>query len=106
MADALIYLKIHATENGKLIAMCDESLIDKILQEGEMVIDIKNYSDFYKGELIHSKSFNDIVSAHDILSANIVGKESVEAAITNKVIERGHVKRISGIPYAHAYRID
>ncbi len=98
-------MKIHDTENGKIIAMCDESLIDKVLEEGKLVMDIKSYSDFYKGSLITADQFSDI-STEKMASANIVGKESVDTAIKNKVIERGHVRTIKDVPYAHAYKAD
>ena len=98
-------MKIHDTENGKIVAMCDESLIDKVLDDGKIVMDIKSYSDFYKGSLITAEQFPDI-STDKMTSANIVGKESVDTAIKNKVIERGHVKTIKSVPYAQAYKVD
>ncbi len=101
----MIYVKIHETETGKIVAMCDESLIDKVLQEGKVLLDIKGYSDFYKGSLITAEQFAEI-STSNMTSANIVGSEAVDAAIAKKVIERGHVKTVKGIPYAHAYKVD
>ncbi len=101
----MIYLKIHQTERGKIVAMCDESLIDRVLKEGNVVIDLKGYSDFYKGTLITSTQFKEI-STKGMVSANVVGKEAVDAAIDKKVIEHSHIKSVQGIPYAHAYRVD
>ena len=37
----MIYIKIHQAEEGDIIAACDESLIDKVLEEGEIYIDLK-----------------------------------------------------------------
>ncbi len=101
----LIYLKIHDTENGKIVAMCDESLIDKVLEEGKLVIDIKNYSDFYMDKLISADDPRGIPERSRIVSANIVGKESVKVAVDCGVIEKGHVKTVNGVPYAHAYKV-
>ena len=103
--DCLIYLKVHDTENGKIVAMCDEALIDKVLEEGTIVIDIKGYSDFYRGKLVSPDESNGIPEKSKIFSANIVGKESVKAAIDWMVIEKGHVKTVKGVPYAQAYRV-
>ncbi len=100
-----MYVKIHETDNGKIVAMCDESLIDKVLEEGKVLLDIKRYSDFYKGSLITAEQFSEM-SKEDIVSANVVGSEAVNAAIVNKVIQRGHVKKVKGVPYAHAYKVD
>jgi hypothetical protein len=88
-----------------MVALCDESLIDKVLEDKEIVIDIKNYSDFYKGDLIPSKELSVIVSANEIVSANVIGRESVDAAIGSKVIDGSRVKTVNGVPYAHAYKI-
>ena len=98
----MIYVKIHDTDEGTIIAMCDESLIDRVLEEGDTYIDIKGYSEFYKGELMSAKEFNglDIVRVD---SANIVGEEAVALAIGRGLIEEKTVKRAAGVPYAHAY---
>ena len=85
--------------------MCDESLIDKVLEEGKLVIDIKSYSDFYKGKLISPDEPNGIPARSKIFSANIMGRESVKVAMDWGVIEKGHIKTVSGVPYAHAYKV-
>ena len=55
----MIYIKIHETEHGaKILAMCDKSLIGKVLEEGNVYIDLKLYSDFYTGELIDEEEGN------------------------------------------------
>ncbi len=98
-------MKIHETQNGKIIAMCDESLIDKVLRDGELILDIKSYADFYRGSLITVQQFAD-VSTSKMSSANIVGREAIDAAIKKKVIDEGHVKMINGVPYAQAFKVD
>ena len=51
-------------------------------------------------------SFKKKISLQDIYSANIVGEESVSAAIDSKIIKKSGVKRLkSGLMYAHAYKI-
>jgi hypothetical protein len=99
----MIYVKKYNTDNGVMLAMCDADLIDKVLKDGDIEINIKDYSDFYKGELIDSKSAKGIINAEGIQSANVIGNEAVAAAIENSVIEKAHVKRIKNIPYAQAY---
>lgn len=101
----MIYLKIHETQNGKIIAMCDESLINKVLREGELVLDIKGYADFYKGALITAEQFAE-VSINRMSSANVVGREAIDAAIKKKMIGQGHVKMIKSVPYAQAFKVD
>ena len=103
MGNLLIYLKIYGTDNGDIIAMCDQSLIDKVIEEGKIVLDIKRYAGFYKGSLIKKEEFQK--GSRKVASVNIVGGESVAAAIENMLIDESHVKIIAGIPYAHAYRV-
>ncbi len=96
-------MKIQETDNGDIIAMCDQGLIDKVLEEGKIVLDIKRYAGFYKGSLIKKEEFQK--GSRKVASANIVGEEAIAAAIENSLIDEGHVKIIAGIPYAHAYRV-
>ena len=104
--DLLIYVKIHRSFHGSVIAACDENLIGKVLEEGEIVVDIKSYSDFYKGDLIPPKDLGSVIVKENIVSANVIGKEAVKAAIDSGVIDEDHVRRIGEVPYAHAYRVD
>jgi hypothetical protein len=99
----MIYLKKHHTENGVMLAMCDVDLIDKVLTEGDLEINIRAYSAFYKGDIINPKSAKGIIDAENIHSVNAIGKEAVGAAIASSIIEEAHVKRIKDVPYAQAY---
>lgn len=101
----MIYVKLHPTENGVMVAMCDSKLIDKILSEGEIEINIKDYSDFYKGQLVGMEAALTLIKKDDIYSANIVGEESVKVALEKGIIGKGHLKRISKVPYANAFRV-
>ncbi len=101
----LIYLKIYETENGKIIAMCDEDLIDKIFEDNELYIDIKNYSDFYKGDLKNANDIPSIEELGNINSANIIGNESTKIAIKKSIIDKTSIKLVAGIPYAQSFRM-
>ena len=97
-------MKLHNTRDGKILAMCDASALNRVLKEGEVIIDTKTYADFYKGRLMNVESL-DSVAISDINSANIVGEESINAAIERYIIGKNNVKKVRGVPYAHAYRI-
>ncbi|MGC8572288.1 MAG: DUF424 family protein [Candidatus Micrarchaeia archaeon] len=101
----MIYIKIHYTESSTIVAMCDESLINSILEEGDIYIDIKMYADFYKGDLVDSKKVSSMLENIKIGSANIIGKESIDTAINLKLIEEDNIKYVNKIPYAHSYYI-
>jgi hypothetical protein len=103
----MIYLNIHNVEEGVIIAMCDESLIGKTLEEGNVFIDLNTYASFYKGELMANERAKKVISdsKKNMNSANIVGKESVSIAMDSGIIDRGNIGRVQKIPYAHAYTV-
>ncbi|HVC58493.1 MAG TPA: DUF424 family protein [Candidatus Acidoferrales bacterium] len=99
----MIYIKIHDTENGAIVAMCDQSLITKTLSEGDLFIDIKTYSSFYKGELVEREAAMELIASRPISSANVVGEESIGIAVEMELIEESAVLSAEGVPYAQAY---
>lgn len=102
---SMIYVRLHDSENGVLLAMCDEKLIDKVIEEGEVYINIRDYSDFYKGELVSKDEVGRLLP-EKLHSANIVGNEAVEAAVEHSIIKREHVRTALGVRYANAYSVD
>lgn len=101
----MIYLKRHVTENGDIIAMCDSELIDRVLQDGIVEINLKDYSSFYRGELMSAAEAKKTIKTKDVYSANIVGDESISVAIGSSIIEKEHVKTVKNVPYAQAFKV-
>ncbi|MCL4411126.1 MAG: DUF424 family protein [Candidatus Marsarchaeota archaeon] len=100
----MIYYKEHLIDEGVIIAICDENLIDKVLEDGDLFMDISSYSDFYKGELIDPNA--DLkLDLREFNSANVVGSESVAFAIKNFLISKDNVKMVGKVPYAHSYKV-
>ncbi|MEM3841274.1 MAG: DUF424 family protein [Candidatus Micrarchaeaceae archaeon] len=106
MDDLLIYVKLHASQGKLLVAMCDEELIGQMLEEGEITIDLDAYSDFYKGELTEPDDVKNKVDVAKVYSSNIVGKESIRAAINLGLIEAGNIKSVMGVPFAQSFLMD
>jgi len=92
----LIFVKIHSTPAGKILAMCDEELIGKIFREGEAVIDLQKYKNFYIGEKMDEKEIKEILD-DEITSINAVGERSVNLLINNSLATKKDVKRVNGI---------
>ena len=101
----MIYVKLHPTDNGVMVAMCDSKLIDQVLSEGDIEINIRDYSDFYKGQLVGKEAAMTLIKKDDVYSANIVGEEAIGVALERGIIEKGHLKKISKVPYANAFRV-
>lgn len=90
------YLKIHCQNEIETVACCDEQLLNKVFQEGQLRIEISEY--FFGGELM------DLEEAIQVLKQasyfNIVGKEIIEGAISCNILPREGVHNINGIPMA------
>jgi len=98
-----MYLKIHETDKGKIVAACDKELIGQILEEGDMYMDLKAYKDFYVGELADRNSVKNALSSFS--SANLVGKKVVGIAVEEGVISQEYIKYIKDVPYIQIYKI-
>ena len=83
-----------------VVAICDEELLGKKFEEGKFQLNIKE--NFYKGEEVDLKSAVKIMkkmSAEDAIF-NIVGKNSVNAAIKVGIISKEEVGKIQKVPFA------
>lgn len=93
----MIFVKIHSTPAGKILAMCDEELIGKVFKEGEAVIDLEKYKGFYVGEKIKEEDASKILK-EELTSINAVGERSVKLLINNSLASKENIKKINGIP--------
>ncbi len=101
----MIYIRIHKTENGDMIGMCDSPLIDKVIVDGDLEINIRDYSDFYRGTLVSEKKAIEMIKPEKVYSASAIGKESVSAAIKGGIIHEDSVRHVDDVPYANSFRI-
>ncbi len=88
----MILVKRH----DKVVAVCDSDLIGKTFDEGKCCLEVNER--FYKGEEKNCDEVKKILKEAD--NANIVGEESVKAAMDAGVVSKEEVKKIKGIPYA------
>jgi len=102
----MIYIKFHNTDDGVILAMCDSALIGRVLEEGNVYIDIKNYSEFYTGDLVEPVQARALIVKDTIKAANVIGDEAVDVAIDSRIIRPENVSKVNGVRYAHAYRVD
>ena len=89
-------VKIHPTQNGNIIAICDSELLGRVFEEGEKSLDLS--ASFYQGD---EMSVNDILELlKDAYIVNAVGTDSVELVLKNNLVKKGNIRKISGVPYA------
>ena len=97
-----MYLKIHSSPEGEIVALCDEELIGRVLRDGKMCLDLKVHGAFYKGEKVSQARA--VAALSEARNANLVGVRSLEAAKKAGLSVSGAVL-ISGIPHLQMYRI-
>jgi len=98
-----MYMKTYVEGKTIMVALCDESVIGKIFTEDELILDLKNYVSFYKGEKVDEETASRaLLSA---TSANLVGKKSVALAEKLGLIKKKDVKMVGGTPHVQIYHV-
>ncbi len=91
----MILVKVHES----VVAMCDDDLVGKRFEEGKRVLDVSER--FYKGEELDMEEVKRILREGSNL--NLVGKEIINVALKEKVINEEDVVYIEGVPHAQVY---
>lgn len=97
----MISIKRYKRGSDLLIGACDEKLLGKKFEEGKFQIDVRE--DFYGGEKVTSDIFKKFLDESTI--ANLVGPETIKAAIELGLIDPDSVIKIKGIPHAQMVRM-
>lgn len=94
----MVLVKLHKKDGRILVTVCDTNLLGKKFEEGTAQLDLTG--DFYKGEEKDSEEAGDLIRNAD--HVNLVGEKSVHLGVHEGVIDADHVRKVNGIPYAHA----
>jgi hypothetical protein len=105
MVLSLIYLNKFESPKGIMVAMCDEDVMGRVLREGRIEINLKQYGGFYKGELMSEEQVKYALKDGSIYSANVVGNRSVGILIELGVVKEDEVRTIEGVRYVHIFRV-
>ena len=94
-----MFVKVHKSYRS-VVAVCDSNLVGKIFEDGNFQIEVKE--SFFKGEEVQESRAIFMMKKMSIEDAtfNIVGEESVNAAIKAEIISEDSVGEIQGIPFA------
>jgi uncharacterized protein len=92
----MIFIKEHIHNHRKLLSICDGNLIGKTFEEGNFVINVSR--NFYQGEPMFEKDILNLIEDNTLL--NIVGKESIDFALKNRLISKEGIIRIKNVPHA------
>lgn len=83
-----------------VIAVCDSSILGKKFEQGEFQLDVKE--SFYRGEEVAAEKAVEMMKSlsREDATFNIVGQESVDAAIQAGIITKDSVGKIQEVPFA------
>ncbi len=87
----------------RVIAACDTALLGKILQEGEIILDLKTYKSFYEGKKVSEAELLEILKGAENL--NLVGEEVINAAAKVLPIDAKKARTIGGVPHLQFYKM-
>jgi len=87
-------IKIHKAGGKKIVSIADKEIIGKEFEEGERYLHVSER--FYKGE--EKKEGEIIKILEDANSVNIVGKNSINFAVNNRLVDKESILTIKGIP--------
>jgi hypothetical protein len=93
--DRLICVRTYRRGAELLVAACDSDILGKTFKDGELRIECGS---FYEGEEVSAEEL--VTQLGQCTIANLVGKETVHAAISGGFIDEGCVIWIGGVPHA------
>ncbi|MEW6063302.1 MAG: DUF424 family protein [Nanoarchaeota archaeon] len=97
----MFYVKIHKGDNNSVTAVCDKNIVGKTYRENDKVLNISE--GFYKGRLVSEDELKDVLK--NSTNINIVGKNSIDIAVKEGVVDKDSVLFIGKVPYAQVYYI-
>ncbi|UCF08287.1 MAG: DUF424 family protein [Thermoplasmata archaeon] len=92
----MIWIKVYNTQGEVLLAACDDGLLGKSFEEGELQLTVSE--SFYGGERVSKEIFIDRLKNATI--ANIVGEAVVAIAKELGMVHEDGFIEIGGVPHA------
>lgn len=91
-----MYVNIKDSENGIIVAVCDEELIGKVFSDGEKQLDLT--SGFYEGQQKSEQEICDLMRNAYIL--NLVGEKACQLAKNEGLLEDKEIMTVKNVPHA------
>ncbi len=90
-----VYVKVHVVGPEIIVAACDKELLGSVVKDPSRKIHLYVDPAFFGGELKDINTFLEILSKAS--SANLVGKDVVEAAIQARLVHNDAVLNVNGV---------
>jgi hypothetical protein len=99
--EPMVYMNVMEVRGEKIVAICDQELLGARLVESDRML----YVDprFYGGQLVPLSIA--IREAKTATIVNLVGENSVSAAVREGLVHPLAVVRIAGVPHAQAVKM-
>jgi len=97
----MFWCKIFQTTHEVVVAICDEKLIEKVLDKKDRKIKISR--NFYGGQLIDEKMAVKVMRNSTI--GNLIGEDTIEMADRNGFISKENIILIDEIPHAQFVKL-
>ncbi len=96
-----LYIRVRETFDHVLVSACDKELLGKTLVEGDLEFTVN--PEFYGGQLVDTNTC--VKHLKNATVANMVGKNTVKAAIEAGLVHEAAVLYIEGEPHAQWVRL-
>ncbi len=96
-----VNFQIYDQREDVLLAACDEEVLGKTLEDGEVHLEVKE--NFYGGQKIEIENLKKKFKKSSI--ANLVGEKVVEAALEAGYGSKSDVMKIDGVPHLQIVRM-
>ncbi len=97
----MIWIKVYTTQKEILLAACDDEVLGKTFEEGELQIVVSN--SFYGGEKVSEEDF--MVHLRTATIANLVGMGVVKIALELGMVHEDGIITIAGVPHAQVAKM-
>lgn len=96
-----MYLKIHRSGSGILVAVCDKDVLGKKLKHGNVNVEISE--GFYKGDIVSEEQV--MTALTNAKTANLFGEKAVACAISCGAVDSECVVVIDGVQHAQIFHL-
>ncbi|MFA6710359.1 MAG: DUF424 family protein [Candidatus Methanomethylophilaceae archaeon] len=96
----MIAIRVHSNGDTRILAACDEELLGRTFREKDMRITVSEM--FYKAEIVSEDVLVERMRSVSIM--NLVGENTVSAAIREGYVSEDCVIAIDGVKHAQVVR--
>ncbi|MBU5537542.1 MAG: DUF424 family protein [Candidatus Aenigmatarchaeota archaeon] len=103
-ATSMYWTKIFTTKTEIVVALCDEDILEKVLDFKKKNVKIKVSKHFYGERLVDESTVLKLMDKATI--GNLIGRNIVQLAEKHGFISKENVINIDGIPHAQFVKLE